>query len=137
MKKRYIILGIVVLLIAFAFVWWNSETVFLKSVPSDSLSVIQVRNGQTGNRFAISSQEDISYIVETIQGCSFHKSGISLFRMGTGFTLSFLDEDGNTVREFTINGNNVVRDDPFFYEMDHGDMQNITDYLTNLEMKAE
>lgn len=137
MKKRYIVLGIVVLLIVFGFVWWNSKTVFLESVSSDDISVIQVRNGQTGNRFAISSQEDISYVVETMQGCSFHKSGISLFRMGTWLTLSFLDADGNTVEEFIINGNDVIRDDPFFYAIDHGDMEDITDYVMNLEMQSE
>lgn len=137
MKKRYIILGIVILLIVIGFVWWNSETVFLKSVPSDSISVIEVRNGRTGNRFAISDPEDISYIVETMQGCSFHKSRISLFRMGTWLTLSFMDADGRTVSEFIINGNDVIRDDPFFYAIDHGDMADITDYLTNLEMQSE
>lgn len=137
MKKRYIILGIAVLLIAFAFVWWNSETVFLKSVPSDSISVIQVRNGRNGNRFAISDPEDVSYVVENMQSHSFHKSGISLFRLGTWLTLSFMDADGNTVEEFIINGNDVIRKDPFFYAIDHGDLADITDYVTNLELQSE
>lgn len=137
MKKKYILLGVVVLLIGFASVWWNSETVFLKSIPSDSISVIQVRNGRTGNRFTISSQQDVSYVVETMQGCSFHKSGISLFRMGTWLTLSFIDADGNTVEELIVDENDVIRDDPFFYAIDHGDMEDITDYVTNLEMQSE
>lgn len=137
MKKRYIVLGIVVLLIVFGFVWWNSKTVFLKSVSSDNIAVITVRNGQTGNRFEINNQDDISYIVESIQCHSFHKSGISLFRMGTWLTLSFTNEHGKTVNEFIINDSDVIRDDPFFYQIDHGDMQDIIDYLTNLEFKAE
>lgn len=137
MKKRYIVFGIAVLLIVFGFVWWNSETVFLESVSSDNISVIKVRNGRTGNQFEISSKEDISYVVENIHSHSFHKSGISLFRMGTWYTLSFTDEHGSTVSEFMINENDVIRDDPFFYQTDNGNMQNITDYLTNLEMKSE
>lgn len=137
MKKRYIVLGIVVLFIIFGFAWWNSKTVFLESINSDNVSVIHVRNGRTGNHFEISNEEDISYVVETIRSHSFHKSGISLFRIGTWFTLSFTNEHGNTVSEFIINGNDVIRDDPFFYQIDHGDMQDITGYLTNLEMKSE
>ncbi|MGI5958665.1 MAG: hypothetical protein ACOX60_04525 [Massiliimalia sp.] len=137
MKKRYIVLGIVVLLIVFGFVWWNSKTVFLKSVSSDNIAVITVRNGQTGHRFEINNQDDISYIVESIQCHSFHKSGISLFRMGTWLTLSFTNEHGKTVNEFIINDSDVIRDDPFFYQIDHGDMQDIIDYLTNLEIRAE
>ena len=137
MKKRYIVSGIVVLLIVFGFVWWNSKTVFLKSLSSDNISVITVRNGRTGNRFEVSNEDDISYIVENIQCHSFHKSGISLFRMGTWLTLSFTNEHGKIVSEFIINGNDIIRHDPFFYQIDSGDMQDITDYLTNLEIKVE
>lgn len=137
MKKRVIGLGIVVLLIVFGFVWWNSSTVFLESVDPGSISAIQVRNGHTGNRFDIRSEADISYVVEQMQGLRFHKSGISLFRLGTWLTLTFTDEDGDTVCEFIINGSEVIRDDPFFYEPDQGDLQNIIDCVTALEMESE
>lgn len=137
MKKRVIGLGIVVLLIVFGFVWWNSSTVFLESVHPDSISAIQVRDGHTGNRFEIRDAADISYVVEELQGHTFHKSGISLFRMGTWLTLTFTDEAGDTVQEFILNGSDVIRDDPFFYEPDQGDLQDLLDYLTNLELASE
>ena len=92
-------------------------------------------NGNSGNRFDITDKEQISYIVENVQKQSFDKEGLSLFRMGTLFTLSFCDSNGKVVSEFTINSDNTIRKDPFFYVTD-GNM-NITEYLQSIEEEME
>lgn len=133
MKRRIIaILGIIVILIVFAVIWWNSPSSFLKSVNADDVAVIYVRDGQTGSRFAVENREDILYIVENIQKNSFRKKGVSLFKMGTWFTLSFCDENGKTISEFIVNSDSVIRKDPFFYNAGTGNMD-IVDYLNMLE----
>ncbi|MDE6674415.1 MAG: DUF3861 domain-containing protein [Acetatifactor sp.] len=137
MKKRAaIILGIIIILIVFAVVWWNSPTSFLKSVNVDAVAVIYVRDGHTGSRFEVENREDIIYIVENIQKISFRKNGVSLFRMGTWFTLSFCDENGRKISEFIVNSDSDIRRDPFFYNAAAGNMD-IVDYLSMLETASD
>jgi len=126
------ILGSIVSLIVFALLWWNSPAAFLKSVNADDIAVIYVRDGQTGSRFAVRCREDITYIVENIQKVSFYRSGISWFKMGTWFTLSFRDENDRKISEFIVNADDTLRKDPFFFKTDAGNMD-ITDYLSTLE----
>lgn len=133
MKKRAIaILGIIVILVVFAVVWWNRPTSFLKFVNADEVAVIYVRDGQTGNRFSVENKEHIVYIVESIQKNSLHKKGVSLFKMGTWFTLSFCDENGRKISEFIVNSDSVIRKDPFFYNVSTENMD-IVNYLNMLE----
>lgn len=137
MKKRaVIILGIIVILIVFAVVWWNSPTSFLKSVNADKVAVIYVRDGHTGSRFAVENREDIIYIVENIRKNSFRKNGVSLFRMGTWFTLTFCDENGRKISEFIVNSDSDIRRDPFFFNAGAGNMD-IVDYLSMLETASD
>lgn len=138
MKKRSILaIGVLALLVIVTYIWYHGETVFLSSVSSEDISVITVRSGFTGHRFTISTQEDIDYIVENIQSSSFHKDGISLFRMGSGFTMSFSDKHGNVVSEFILNGPQYIRKDPFFYQTENGDIQNVMDYLSAIDDEAK
>ena len=55
--------------------------------------------------------------------------------MGTLFTLSFCDSNGKVVSEFTVNSDNTIRKDPFFYVTD-GNM-NIIEYLQFIEEEME
>ena len=135
MKKKYIILGIVVVLLLSAFIWWNVPTSFLSSVNVNEITSIHVLNGNNGNAFDIESQEDILYIVDNIQKQSFEKDGVSLFRMGTLYTLSFYNGDGKPVSKFIVNGDDVIRKDPFFYRTNSDGLQAVIDYLDTLEDK--
>ncbi len=137
MKKKYVVSGIVALVLIITLVWWNGETVFLRSLSPEDISVITVRDGHTGNIFEISGEEDISYIVKNIQNQSFRKGGISLFRLGTWFTLSFCDKNGNAVNEFILNGAQTVRKDPFFHRTETGNMQQVLDYIDAIEERTE
>ena len=59
MKKKYIMLGIVLLLVVSALIWWSAPTTFLATVNANEVTSIHVRNGSNGNSFEIESQEDI------------------------------------------------------------------------------
>ncbi len=135
MKKKYILLGIIVLLLVAAIVWWNIPTTFLASVDANEIVSIHIRNGNNGNIFEIESQEDILYIVDSIQKQSLEKDGVSLFHMGTLYTLSFYNGDGKIISKFIVNGNDTIRKDPFFYRTNSGGLQRVIAYLGTLEEK--
>lgn len=135
-KKHRLVWGIAVLLLIAALVWLRGETAFLDSVSPEDVAVIAVRDGNTGQRFQARAPEDIAYLVENLQGHSFRRDGLSLFRMGTGFTLSFSDANGHVVGELIVNSAQTIRKDPFFYRLQDGDMQNLLDYLRALEKEA-
>lgn len=137
MKKKcgYILVAVVVLLAA-VFVWWNRETTFLSSVTAEEVSAVAVRDGHTGKAFEVTAEEEIAYMVREIKSTSFHRDGLSLFRMGTWFTLSFLDEQGDVASEFMVNGAQTIRKDPFFYQTETGTLQDLIDYLCAIEESA-
>lgn len=135
MKKKYIILGVVVLLVASTFIWWSVPTTFLASVNANEITAIHVRNGNNGNAFEIKNQEDILYIVDNIQKQSLEKDRVSLFNMGTLYTLSFYNDNGKLISKFIVNSDDTIRKDPFFYRTNNGGLQTIVDYLNTLEDK--
>ena len=131
-KKRYLIPGIIIILTILIIIWWNAPVSFLKSVKTNDITAISVRDGHTGKRFDITDKEDIRHIVESIQKPTFRKTGLSLLHMGTFFTLSFYKEDGHIAGKYIVNSDQNIRKDPFFYQNDTETMQ-ITDYLSTLE----
>lgn len=134
MKKRIVFISVILVFLVGVIVWWNCNTTFLRSVNSEDISVINVRNGNTGNHFIIDNQSDINHIVSIIQEQSYRKSGISLGRMGTHFTLSFCDKNDNVISKFIVNSNDTIRKDPFFYKS-LANNTDIIDFLTDIENK--
>ena len=134
-KKKIIIFAVVIFAVILLLIWYNVPSTFLKSTDASEVAFIQVFNGNSGNKFDITNKEQISYIVENVQKQAFDKEGLSLFRMGTLFTLSFCDSNGKVVSEFTVNSDNTIRKDPFFYVTD-GNM-NIIEYLQFIEEEME
>lgn len=132
-RKSYIALFTILIIIAAALIWYFIPTSFLKDIDASEIYSISVRDGNSGINFVIEDREDIAYIVGNIQERRFKKDGISLYRMGTAFDLSFCDEDGKILSEFIVNSYNVIRKDPFFYVSD--DNMNINAYLQELEEK--
>lgn len=106
---------VVVLLTAFALVWYLSPRTFLKSTDPAQIARIEVFSGITGNRVTLTAQEDIAPLVHSIQSQSLRRSGISLGRMGYSYRLTFYDLSDQVVEEFYLNSATVLRDDPFFY----------------------
>ena len=132
-KKLAIICCFIILFFVVAFLWWNTPTTFLKSTEAGEIHSIQVRNGHNGNMYEISNPDDIQYIVNNIQSQSFEKEGVSLFRMGTWFTLTFCDKEGKIITKFILNSDDTIRKDPLFYKTDEEALQNIINYLNEME----
>lgn len=138
MKKRiilWILCGVAILALTALFVWWSGKTVFLPKVQGEEIACITVRDGSNGQIMELEQSEDISYLIEAIQNLSFQEDGLSLFHMGTWFTLTFIDEMGAEVDQLIVNGAETIRKDPFFYRTESGALQPVLDYLCAIEEK--
>ena len=130
-KKVSIVMGIATMLIIVCFIVWISPRNFLKGIKAENIAMISVRDGSTGNIFEIIKQEDIQFIVERIQSQSFKKDRVSLFLMGTLYTMSFFDSNNNLVAEFILNADDTIRKDPFFYKTTP-ELIGLTEYINNI-----
>lgn len=122
MKKKIVIpIVVIVILIVFAVVYYFMPKTFGKNVNPSEVDHINVFDGNTGTGFTITNPEDIKYIVENIQSHSMKKDGISLGRMGYGLKISYIDSnDKDVIPVFTLNSDDTIRKDPFFYICDGG-----------------
>ena len=111
--------------------WWVKPIHFLKTTSAENVKTIYVSDGNTGERFEITDEDDIAYIIDNIKSHEFVKTGISLFCMGTLYDLRFHNENEKSVSEFIINSDNSIRKDPFFYQCE--DSMNVIDYIKSIE----
>ena len=117
MRKKWAAAGCIILAIILAVVFWlASPRVFLKGIDPMDVAEIQIFDGNTGENFSITGEEDIKHIVETVQQVKMKRTGLSIGRMGYRFRLAFLDKDGRRISRFVLNSATVIRMDPFFYE---------------------
>jgi|GEM_PF-238418 len=104
---------------------------FLNGVSSDTVSAIDVFNGNTGKRYIIDEKDDIQYIIENLQNADFRIRQLSMGYVGTRFNLDFIDNNGNRMDKVIINADDTLRKDPFFYTEKNAAL--CTEYLENLE----
>ena len=133
-KKTKILIGVlsVVALIAVAFaIWWFRPTHFLHGVSPEEIAVIEVFNGNDGNRFDVTEPEDIAFLAKNIQAVPMKKDSIAM-GMGTTYNLRFLDAKGKEIEKFIIMDRSTVRSGLVFYECD-GQLKQAEDHLIELE----
>lgn len=134
-KKKHVIEASIILLIMIGAIWLQSPVVFLKNVDANEISKIEVFDGNKGEQFTVTNQEEIAFIVSNIQNAKMKREKISIGRIGTRFNMQFYNLKDKKVDEFIINGEGVIRKDPFFY-IDKTESL-CTDYLEAIEEKAK
>ncbi len=130
-KKVSITILIATIIIIAGFIAWMVPSSFLKGIKAENVAMISVRDGSTGNNFEIINQEDIEFIVGKIQSQSFKNDGISMFLMGTLYTMKFFDSNSKLVAEFILNSDDYIRKDPFFYKTSP-EMNGLTEYIKSI-----
>ena len=130
-KRRFIFLAAVSVLLLAALFWWATPVTFLKGVPADKVTSIEVFDGGTGIGFTVVAPEDIQYIVSNLQQASMQREKLSLGYMGTRFRLTFYDDRGVPLETLIVNSAHTIRKDPFFYR--DPDASLCLDYLVSLE----
>ncbi len=136
MKKKYILYGMIFVLIIgiiAACSWYFTPKSFLEGVDGNEIASISVFNGSTGQQMTLEDTADIAVIVNNIQSTKMKRGKISSNYAGYAFSLTFKDKDANVIDSFIINSKNVIRDDPFFYECENGEL--CFTFLQELENK--
>lgn len=117
-KRRWLLLLLLPILAA---AWYFAPKTFLRGVDPAAVQSILVFDGTTGVGFTVDDPDDVRLIVEKVQEIRLRRDGISLGRMGYGFRLDFVGEDEKALAPpFCLNGEGVIRKDPFFYRCDGG-----------------
>ncbi|MBP3361098.1 MAG: hypothetical protein J6N52_09620 [Clostridia bacterium] len=104
---------------------------FLNGESAETVSAINVFNGNTGKRYVIDDKDDIQYIIENLQNADFKIRQLSVGYIGTGFNLEFIGNNGKRMDKVVINSDNTLRKDPFFYTENNSAL--CTEYLENIE----
>ena len=125
------ILSVVALIAVALVIWWFLPTHFLGGVSPEEIAVIEVFNGNDGNRFDVTDPEDIVFLAKHIQAVPMKKDSIAM-GMGTTYNLRFLDAKGKEIDKFIIMDSSTVRSGLVFYECD-GQLKQAEDHLIALE----
>ena len=105
-------------------------------IDADRVNEIVVFNGTTGRRIEISDQDEIRYIVESLNGVVFQKNKWSVGYMGFGLRATFRDAKGKRIDELIINSDDYLRYKGFFYDAVNGKMPH-SELLQKFEQPAK
>ena len=130
MKKKFVFFGIILVFII-CMVWYFVPKTFLNGISVDDIVSVSVFNGSTGQQMILEDADDISAIVNNIQSLKMKRGKISINYDGYSFSLAFKDKYGNVMDSFIVNSKNVIRDDPFFYVCENGEL--CINFLQELE----
>ncbi len=75
---------------------------------------IRITSGNTGNTIKITSDEDIKYITDNMNGLKFEKGG-EVNSDGWNYSLNWVDENGSSAEIITIMNENTVIYDGYYY----------------------
>lgn len=122
----------IVALIAIA--WVYAPVTFLKGVDPEEIASITLFDGNTGDELEITSQKDITHIVENVQSVPVRREGIAFLNLGYRFIMTFEGADGTEIAKFTINDENTIRGEFLYYTNEDGGL--CFDYLWHLMDEA-
>lgn len=99
-------------------------TTFKKS--PNEIDRISVFDGRNGNGFEIENDEELKQIINYMNEMHMNRDKVSLGHMGYGFRITLYSSD-KQVETFILNSENIVRKDPFFYNLQ--EKTGLYDYL--------
>lgn len=133
-KRMWVILGVVVTIVILA-VGWFKWPVRLTKVDASEVGLIVLLDGNTGNRVEISDTETIDILMEEFRSVKMQRERLSAFSGGYHIWVRICKPDMEIVSDFTINGNDYIKKDPFFYTISKESID--VEYLEQLIEKAQ
>ncbi len=122
------------LLVLAGYLWFISPVTFLKGVDAPEIGHILLFDGNTGEELKIESQKDIAHIVENMHQHPGKREGIAFLNMGYRFRMTVFDPAGQEMTQFTINSEDTIRGQFFYYICEEGGL--CFDYLWHLMDEA-
>lgn len=118
-RKRIFITAVSILLIIALLIIWYFIPVKLLKINAEDIEKITVFDGGRGIETEFTEREDIEYLTENLSSVTMKRDGISLGYSGYSFRTTVYLKNGSE-KSFIINGEDSVRDDPFFYKVTEG-----------------
>ena len=122
------------ILVLIAVAWVYAPVTFLKGTDPEEVACIVLFDGNTGDELEITAKKDITHIVENVQSVPVRREGIAFLNLGYRFIMTFEGADGTEIAKFTINDENTIRGEFFYYVNEDGGL--CFDYLWHLMDEA-
>ncbi len=122
------------LLILAGYLWFVTPVTFIKGTDAADISYILLFDGNTGDELKLEDPKDISYIVDNVHSIPVKREGIAFLNMGYRFRMTFFAPDGTELTQFTINAEDTLRGEFFYYITEEGGL--CFDYLWHLMDEA-
>lgn len=117
-QRKLIIAALVCAAILGAVAWWFLPTRIAVPEAVD-IQEVSIFDGNTGETFHITSEDEISQIMDALRTVKLKKDKPSVGLMGYRFRLTIYLKSGKEAGgwdDFIINSENTIRKDPFFYK---------------------
>lgn len=111
--------------------WYNTPVRVINIKPED-VSEISIFDGSTGQGGKTVEEADIEYFIDHLSALRMKRGGVSLGYMGYRFRVAIVTKKGARI-EFIINAADTVRRDPFFYDIEEGEID--LDFIEALLLK--
>lgn len=136
LRKAWLIPAILLLLLTLGVVWYHVPARIAYAEAEDVAS-IKLFSGTTGNSVVIEDQETIAAIMEDFRSVRLQRGDISAGRMGYSLqvTIQYQGMEFLSWESFIVNSSEVVRKDPFFYDIPEGQID--FEYLCSLVDASE
>lgn len=116
MKRRnmikYLFIKPLVLILLYGLSYIPSKIV---SINQSHVFKIELLDGNDGKQTTIVDRENIEHIITNLNSITFLKGKPSFFSSGYGFRLKIYNSRENVIKDITINSENGVRYNGFFY----------------------
>ena len=122
------------ILVLIAVAWICAPVTFLKGTAPEEVACIVLFDGNTGDALEITAKKDIAHIVENVQSVPVRREGVAFLNLGYRFIMTFEGADGTEIAKFTINDENTIRVEVFYYDNEAGGL--CFDYLWHLMDEA-
>ncbi|MDE7224595.1 MAG: hypothetical protein K2O34_12565 [Acetatifactor sp.] len=130
-RKCILVLVVIVILFALGMLCYKIAVEEIK-INSKDVSKISIFNGTTGQCVEIIDEGDIEYFINNLNAVQMKRSGVSLLYTGYHYRVTIFKGDGIYI-EFIINSANAIRKDPFFYNVEEGEID--VDFIESLFIK--
>lgn len=121
-----------IIIVSGLLVWYNLPVKLLPR-SADTITKINLRDGNTGRKATISDSEAIRFIVGALHDVSFKRDRLAL-GVGTSYRLSFVSGNGRAEPELVIQTGRDVKKGIFFYTLldDTQDLVALSVYLEKI-----
>ena len=119
MKKIFVLLSVVLILILGVAVWYNIPIDLINLDPNEVMEIV-VFNGNSGETTHITDEQQIQHIIQNLNDVTVKKWKPSVGYTGYSFKITIYLSDGNEAdgwNNFIINSEDTIRKDPFFYSV--------------------